>query len=82
MKIIEKILRYFRKRKVESSPLVIIKKVADEFNIKEYNSIEEAIRDLENDPNISREKINKLKESLKNLKDKSLIKIRDGELLK
>lgn len=82
MKIIQRILRYFRKRKAESSPLVIIKKGADEGNIKEYNSIEEAIRDLENDPNISREKINKLKESLKNLKNKSLIKIRDGELLK
>lgn len=82
MNIIKKILRYFLKKNSKSSPLLIIKKGADNNNIKEYNSIEEAIRDLEKDPNISREKIDKLKSSIEKLKNKSSIKIRDGEIVK
>lgn len=82
MNIIKKILRYFIKKNSKSSPLLIIKKGADNNNIKEYNSIEEAIRDLEKDPNIGREKIDKLKSSIEKLKNKSSIKIRNGEFVK
>lgn len=82
MKIIQRILRYFRKRKAESSPLIIIRKGADEGNIKEYNSIEEAIADLGNDPNVSKEKLEKLKSSIRKLKKQSSIKISNGEIIK
>ncbi len=50
--------------------------------VKEYQSIEEAIADLENDPNVSRDKIEKLKLSLNNLKNTTTIKIRNGEIIK
>jgi hypothetical protein len=64
-----------------SIPLMIIKKEADDNNVKEYASIEEAIADLENDPNVSAEKIEKLRLSLNNLKNRTSIKIRNGELI-
>ena len=63
-------------------PLLIIKKNADDANVREFKSIEEAIVDLENDPNVSSDKIEKLRSSLKNLKNKSSIKIRNGEIVK
>ncbi|MDP3360162.1 MAG: hypothetical protein Q8S41_12535 [Lutibacter sp.] len=72
----------FTKKQSVSTPLLIIKKSADDANVKEYNSIEEAIADLENDPNVPAEKIKKLKSSVKLLKDKSSIKIRNGEIIK
>jgi len=62
------------------APLLIIKKEADDANVKEYKSIEEAIADLENDPNVPSDKIKNLKSSLKRLKDKTSIKIRNGEI--
>ena len=65
-----------------SSPLIIIKKDSADNNIKEYQSIDEAIDDLENDPNVSPSKIENLKLSLKNLKNKTSIRIRNGEILK
>ncbi len=80
MKIIEKILGAFTKKHV-AQPLLIIKKDITDSNIKEYNSIEEAITDLETDPNVPADKIEKLRASLKILKDKGSIKIRNGELL-
>ncbi|MFK5891063.1 MAG: hypothetical protein QM486_10070 [Flavobacteriaceae bacterium] len=64
-----------------SAPLIVIKKDAED-TIKEYNSIEEAIKDLEKDPNVPAEKIEKLKASVKILKDKTSIKIKNGELIK
>ena len=67
---------------LKSAPLLIIKKEAGNTNIKEYNSIEAAIADLENDPNVPAEKIEKLKASVKMLKDKTSIKIKNGELIK
>jgi septal ring factor EnvC (AmiA/AmiB activator) len=70
------------KKLSKSAPLLIIKKDVDDSNIKEYLSIEEAIADLENDPNVSAEKIEKLRSSLKNLKNKTSIKIRNGEIIK
>lgn len=68
--------------KTESTPLLIIKKNVDDANVKEYNSIEEAIADLENDPNVPSDKIEKLRSSLNNLKNKTSIKIRNGEIIK
>ncbi|RJP60070.1 MAG: hypothetical protein C4543_05635 [Ignavibacteriales bacterium] len=66
------------------APLLIIKKESSPNNsdVKEYNSIDEAIADLENDPNVPKEKIEKLKSSLRKLKDKTSIKIKNGELIK
>lgn len=69
------------KKHLKSVPLLIIKKETDDANVKEYMSIEEAIADLENDPNCSAAKIERLRMSLKNLKTKSSIKIRNGEIL-
>lgn len=65
----------------DAAPLLIIKKEASDTNIKEYKSIEEAIADLESDPNVSKEKIEKLKSSLKSLKNKTSITIRNGEII-
>jgi len=62
-------------------PLLIIKKGADDVNVKEYKSIEEAIADLEIDPNVPSDKIEKLRSSLKNLKNKTSIKIKNGEII-
>ncbi|HSQ47515.1 MAG TPA: hypothetical protein VLM44_11435 [Lutibacter sp.] len=72
----------FTKKQSVSAPLLIIKKTADDSNIKEYNSIEEAITDIEKDPNVPTEKIEKLKSSVRMLKDKTCIKIRNGEIIK
>ncbi len=81
MKAILTLFGFFRKKPTDLSPLLIIKKNADDGLIKEYRSIEEAIAELENDPNISVEKIEKLRVSVKNLKDKRIIKIKNGEIV-
>ncbi len=67
--------------KVVPVPLLIINKNADDANVKEYISIEEAIADLENDSNVSAYKIEKLRSSFKILKNKTSIKIRNGEII-
>lgn len=72
----------FPKKHSKSAPLLIIKKETDDSNVKEYISIEEAISDLENDPNVPADKIEKLRLSLKNLKNKTSIKIKNGEIIK
>ena len=72
----------FKKKPTKSAPLLIIKKDTDDANIKEYESIEEAIADLEKDPNVPSDKIEKLRLTLKNLKNKTSIKIRNGEIVK
>ncbi len=69
------------KKHPDAAPLLIIKKEASDNNTKEYKSIEEAIADLESDPNVSKEKIEKLKSSLKSLKNKTSITIRNGEII-
>ena len=79
---LKKLKNLFTKKQSVSTPLLIIKKTADDANVREYNSIEEAIADLENDSNVPSEKIEKLKSSVKMLKDKTSIKIKNGELLK
>jgi len=80
--MVEKLLGIFKKKHSDSAPLLIIRKDVDNVNVKEYKSIEEAIEDLENDPNVPSDKINKLKLSLKNLKSKTSIKIKNGEIVK
>lgn len=82
MKIIEKLISLFKKENSKTVPLLIIKKGMENENIKEYNSIDEAIADLENDSNISKEKIDRLKIALKSLKNKTTIKIMNGEIIK
>jgi hypothetical protein len=71
----------FSKKKSLSAPLLIIKKDADDANVKEFKSIEEAIVDLENDPNVSKDKIETLRASLTKLKNKTTIIIRNGEII-
>ena len=82
MKNLKSLLRLFSKKPSDPSPLLIIKKNTDDAHVKEYRSIDEAIADLENDPNVSSGKIEKLKTALKNLKNKNSIRIRNGELVK
>lgn len=82
MKILKTLRRLFSKGKVDPLPLLIIRKNAADANVKEYKSIEEAIEDLEKDPNVSKYKIEKLKSSLKDLQNKSSIRISNGELVK
>jgi len=79
---IKNLFGFLTKKRSVSTPLLIIKKDADDVNVKEYKSIEEAIADLENDPNVPGDKIEKLRLSLKNLKNKTAIKIRNGEIVK
>jgi len=83
--VLKRLFQLFKRKSpqqnLKSAPLLIIKKAADHDTIKEYNSIEEAIADLEKDPNVSLDKIEHLKLSVKMLKDKSSIKIKNGELL-
>jgi len=81
LKILKKLCGLFKKGHSTSAPVLIIKKDTNDSNIKEFNSIEEAISDLENDPNVSAIKIEKLKLSLKNLKNKTSIKIKNGEII-
>jgi len=44
--------------------------------------MEEAIADLEKDPNVSQDKIATIRASLKSLKSKTTIKIKNGELVR
>ncbi|MCF8242232.1 MAG: hypothetical protein K9J16_12670 [Melioribacteraceae bacterium] len=81
MKITKMLLGLFMNKLSNSAPLVIIKKGKENENVREYNSIEEAIADLDSDPNVSKEKIEKLKSSLKSLKNKTSITIRNGEII-
>jgi septal ring factor EnvC (AmiA/AmiB activator) len=78
---IKNLFGFFTKKRSVSAPLLIIKKDADNVNVKEYKSIEEAIAELENDPNVPGDKIEKLRLSLKNLKNKTSIRIRNGEIV-
>jgi len=81
LKTIKKLIGLFTKKSTQSVPLLIIKKETGAANVKEYLSIEEATADLENDPNVPSGKIEKLRSSLKNLKNKTSIKIRNGEII-
>jgi hypothetical protein len=80
MNFTEKLKIFFSGKHAFNSPLLIIKKDTDAIGI-EYKSIEDAIADLENDPNVPSDKIEKLKSSLRNLKNKTSIRIRNGEII-
>jgi hypothetical protein len=80
MNILKKLAALFSKKETESVPLLIIMKGADEDEIKEFKSIEEVIAELENNPNIPADKMEKLKSLVKKLK-KHTIKIKDGEII-
>ncbi|MEW6507719.1 MAG: hypothetical protein AB1432_08250 [Bacteroidota bacterium] len=82
MNILKKLMALFSKKISGSVPLLILRKNLDEEVIKEYNSVEEAIADLENDPDVSSEKIKRLKIALRSLKNKTTIKIINGEVIK
>lgn len=82
MRNLKSLLGLLSKKPSDPSPLLIIKKSSGDANVKEYRSIDEAIDDLEKDPNVSPAKIEKLKTALKNLKNKNSIRIRNGELVK
>ena len=73
---------FFKKKQSHSVPLFIIKKDVDDADVKEYKSMEEAIADLEQDPNVSQDKIATIRASLKSLKSKTTIKIKNGELVR
>ena len=81
MKTVKKIVNLFKNKYVGSTPLLIIKKGTSDANESEYQSIEDAISDLENDPNVPADKIEKLKSSFLNLKNKTSITIRNGEII-
>jgi len=82
LKNIKKLMSLFFKKKTQTTPLLILKKEADDVNVREYKSIEEAIAGLENDLNVPKDKIEKLRSSLRNLKNNSLIKIKNREIIK
>jgi len=78
----KKFMGFFKKKQSRSVPLFIIKKDVDDADVKEYKSMEEAIADLEQDPNVSQDKIATIRASLKSLKSKTTIKIKNGELVR
>jgi len=74
-------MNIFAKKPDPSAPLIIIKKEVEDAHLREYGSIEEAISDLENDPSVPSDKLDRLKYSLKQLKSKTTITIRNGEII-
>lgn len=49
--------------------------------VKTYDTVAKAIQDLENDPNIPKEKLDKLKITLSELKLTGKVKIKNGEII-
>lgn len=82
MNIVNLFMKVFTKQNSKSSPLLIIRQDVNQNKVHEYDSIEEAIADLENDPNVPAEKVARLRLSLKNFKNKTSIKIKNGEIVK
>lgn len=78
--MINKLFGFFWKKNSKQLPIIVINKKCKDI-VKEYDTIDEAILDLENDPNVPTDKIEKLKNSLKQLKNKNLITIRNGEII-
>ena len=73
-----KFLKKFFDAEVIIAPVL---SVNDE-EVKTYNTVAEAITDLENDPNLPKEKLDKLKLTLSELKLTGKVKIKNGEILK
>ena len=78
----KKFMGLFKRKQSPSVPLFIIKQDADGAGVKEYKSLEEAIADLEQDPNVSKDKIAAIRSSLKSLKNKTTIKIKNRKLVR
>jgi len=76
MKFVRKILG--KRELSKNAPIVIISKDTD---IMEYNSIEAAITELEKDLNVPKEKMEKIRASFEDLKNKGKIKIKNGEII-
>lgn len=74
-------MNYFIRKHINSVPLLIIKKEKSDESTKAFNTIEETISDLANDPNIPVDAIEKLRSSVKKLKEDNSIKIKNGEIL-
>lgn len=72
-----KFLKKFFNADVTIAPVVSL----NDEEVKTYDTIAEAIADLENDPNIPKEKLDKLKITLNELKLTGKVKIKNGELI-
>ena len=70
-------MNLFKNKKADSTPLLIIKKESNDTDIKEYKSIED-----ENYPDVPPDKIEQLRTSLKQLKNRTSIVIRNSEIIK
>ena len=73
-----KFLKKLFNAEVTIAPVVTV----NDEEVKTYNTVEEAITDLENDPNLPKEKLEKLKCTLNELKLTGKVKIKNGEILK
>jgi hypothetical protein len=62
----------------KNSPILIISKNPD---LREYANIEDAIAELESDPNTPKDKLEKIKASLAELKNKGTIRIKNGDIM-
>ena len=72
-----KLLKKLFNADVTIAPVVSV----NEEEVKTYDSVAEALADLENDPNIPKEKLDKLKITLNVLKLTGKVKIKNGELI-
>ncbi len=81
MNIWNRVKGIVKKQNGNSAPLLIIQKDFNSTETKEYISIEKAIADLENDINIPKEKLEELRKSLDSLKNKSSIRIKNGDIV-
>ncbi|MBS1552369.1 MAG: hypothetical protein JST15_09925 [Bacteroidetes bacterium] len=80
MNLINFIQKFFGKSESgNKAPLVIINKDQE---IIEYDSIETALADLETDPDIPKHKMEKIRASFEELKNKGKIRIKNGEIVK
>lgn len=80
MNLINFIQKFFSKNDSgNKAPFVILNKDTE---IIEYDSIETAIADLEKDPDIPNHKMEKIRASFEELKNKGKIKIKNGEIVK
>ena len=79
MRIIKFLITLFGKKESDKkAPFVIISK---EPQIIEYDNIEVAISELEKDPDIPKHKLEKMRASFEELKNKGKIKISNGEII-
>jgi len=78
--IIDIVLKFLKKLFNADLTIAPVISVNDE-EVKTYDTVAEAIADLENDPNIPKEKLDKLKITLNELNLTGKVKIKNGELI-